>query len=155
MFSTRKRPVDEPFLLAPTTANHIFKRRAPIYIKSHGRMIPRFRAGSKKCARFYPWPHKTELHSTCHANWFPCSPFTILFDPRDSRSCSSATLVFFSCARFRVVCRKTIEKQRERERENIDSQIVISIYCGFLCKCNFFFLPFFFFFCKHKWRSGI
>lgn len=122
------------------------KGRAPIYIKSHGRMIPRFRAGSKKCARFYPWPHKTELHSTCHANWFPCSPFTILFDPRDSRSCSSATLVFFSCARFRVVCRKTIEKQRERERENIDSQIVISIYCGFLCKCNFFFLPFFFFF---------
>lgn len=103
----RKRPVDEPFLLAPTTANHMFERRAPIYIKSHGRMIPRFRAWTKNAHGFIRGRIKrnyTALATPIDSR----APFTILFDPRDSRS--SAALVLFSCARLWVVCRKTIEK---------------------------------------------
>lgn len=56
-------------LRAPTTSNHIFKRCTSIYIKSHGRMIPRFRAFALtvlpswfRYTSFYLMSHKTELH---------------------------------------------------------------------------------------------
>lgn len=136
MFSIRKRPVDEPFLLAPTTANHIFKRRAPIYIKSHGRMIPRFRV--QKCAPFYSWPHKTELHGTCHANWFSC-PF---YDHFRSALLLGYTCFLFVCTFVSRVARR-LKSKKEWEKEywfaNSDKYIV-DFYVNVIFSFFFFFV---------------
>lgn len=140
LFSMRKRPVDE-FLLAPTTANHTFKHSRSISIKSHGRMIPRFRALTVQ----------KQNYTALVTSWF--SSYDPSIRSRLSFFLGYTFFCFFSLLTFASLCvvRRLKSKERESEGEywfaNSDKYIVV-----FLCKCNFFL---FFFFCKHNRRSGI